>query len=534
LYRGAILFVVLLAMALGVRAWVASRLNAVEKVEQTLRSVVELELKSIDSGDTELFRTVQDAADSIWQERQINRYFSGRAAQFAPAPGLSAAERSWDIKQVQVLGGTARVDLARWFQEPAFFPTEEHPEPNSSQPAEPHSFGTTWFYRVDQDGNWYHIPPPDEYLGVPHSWHGTRLDIQATEIEAASIDPAASDLAILVSQVCLWLDCPEDVRYSLSFEDALTPQVQGTRWALPALYLTGLPETADGRAAWQRALEMWVLGALAQSQVKDNASRGDAQDSTQRIIYDQLVARIGAELGIGEPVSPDVDVLAKAVRNHRQHSLEELWDAETDPTNPEESRLLEAEIGALLDLITSRRGDRQLFLLLPALRDHPRLSAALPAVFGLDIENFTVAWHAYLSDLTGATALVSQRTPEGGDTVLPDLPLPPPPIPAPPQLPPGDHIAFICAGQIWASNADGSELVPLTSSEERFKYLHWSPDGAWIALDGPDEVVIVDKEGHERYALKPIGDESCSHVTWNPAADLRQLRESTVVELLPK
>jgi hypothetical protein len=177
---------------------------------------------------------------------------------------------------------------------------------------------------------------------------------------------------------------------------------------------------------------MWVLGALAQSQVEDGTSRGEAQKITQRFIYDQLVARIGVDLGIGEPVSPDVDVLAQAVREHRQHSLEELWDAETDPTNPEESRLLEAEIDALLDLITSRRGDRQLFLLLPALRDHPRLSAALPAVLNLDIENFTIAWHTYLSDLTGATALVSQRTPEGQDTALPDPPLPPPPNLAPP------------------------------------------------------------------------------------------------------
>ena len=450
LFRGAISFVVLVAIALGVRAWVASRLNAVEKVEQTLRSVVELELKSINGGDTELFRTVQDAADSIWQERQINRYISGPADQFAPAPGLSAAERSWDIKQVQVLGGTARVDLVRWFQEPTFYPTEEHPEPDSGQPPTPHPFGSTWFYRVDQNGAWYHIPPPDAYLGVPHSWHGTRLDIRATEIEAATIDPAAGDLAILVSQVCLWLDCPEDVRYSLSFEDALTPQVQGTRWALPALYLTGLPETADGRAAWQRAVEMWVLGALAQSQVEDSVSRGDAQEITQRFIFNQLVARIGVELGLGEPVSPDMDVLAQGVRDHRQHSLEELWFAKTDPTDPEESRLLEAEVGALLDLITSKKNSRQLFLLLPALRDHDRLSTALPAVFNLDIENFAAAWYAYLSDLTGVTALVSQRAPEGQDTIL--------------WHPDGAYVNCVApsSDSAWLASGDGNnvELLP--------------------------------------------------------------------------
>jgi hypothetical protein len=338
----------------------------------------------------------------------------------------------------------------RWFQEPTFYPTEEHPEPDSSQPPTPHPFGSTWFYRVDQNGTWYHIPPPDAYLGVPHSWHGTRLDIRATEIEAATIDPAAGDLAILVSQVCLWLDCPEDVRYSLSFEDALTPQVQGTRWALPALYLTGLPETADGRAAWQRAVEMWVLGALAQSQVEDSVSRGDAQEITQRFIFNQLVARIGVELELGEPVSPDVDVLAQGVRDHRQHSLEELWLAKTDPTDPEESRLLEAEVGALLDLITSKKNSRQLFLLLPALRDHDRLSTALPAVFNLDIENFAAAWYAYLSDLTGVTALVSQRAPEGQDTIL--------------WHPDGAYLNYVApsSDSAWLASGDGKdvELLP--------------------------------------------------------------------------
>jgi hypothetical protein len=99
-----------------------------------------------------------------------------------------------------------------------------------------------------------------------------------------------------------------------------------------------------------------------------------------------------------------------------------------------------------------------------------------------------------------------------------------------------DRIAFTWLPEIGDGGEPTSflfdlETGPLYSGTQN-RSAAWSPDGSWVALDGPDEVIIVDKEGHERYALKPQGDESCSHVTWNPTADLRQLRETAVVRLL--
>lgn len=62
---------------------------------------------------------------------------SGRADPFAPAPGLTPSDRPGEIKQVRDLGGTARVELVRWFQEPIFYPTKAHPEPAAGQSPPP-------------------------------------------------------------------------------------------------------------------------------------------------------------------------------------------------------------------------------------------------------------------------------------------------------------------------------------------------------------------------------------------------------------
>jgi Tol biopolymer transport system component len=51
----------------------------------------------------------------------------------------------------------------------------------------------------------------------------------------------------------------------------------------------------------------------------------------------------------------------------------------------------------------------------------------------------------------------------------------------------------------------------------------WSPDGAWVAFAGQDQVTIVDQEGQERFTLE--GEGACSAVAWNPAADLSGLGE---------
>ncbi len=49
----------------------------------------------------------------------------------------------------------------------------------------------------------------------------------------------------------------------------------------------------------------------------------------------------------------------------------------------------------------------------------------------------------------------------------------------------------------------------------------WSPDGAWVALVGSDQIALVDSSGQVRFRFNSPG--SCREVAWNPAADLSRL-----------
>jgi hypothetical protein len=466
LLRGVILFILLAIAGLSVHAWVNSRLDAVRRAEAELRGVVELELKSIAGGDGELFRSRQDPTAHRWQARQVARYISNPAAGsthlpskqggagelaevFTPAPWLRAAERPPEIRKVRVSGHTGRAELTRWFQSLSYTSTLPSPVP----------FRVTWFYRRDEDGIWYHTPPPEGHWGAHHSWHGIWLDIHATEAEAEVLDPIASDLAQLVSNGCRRIGCPEDDRYILSFDDALAPHVRGNRWTLPALYLTGLPEDEDALAVWQRALELWLVEALAQAQL-------DGADVTGRVIYRQLVVRLQAELGLREPVSPDVELLTAALAEGKRHALQSLWQAEYIPGETEKIQLFEAEVAALLQILETQVGLERLFALLPALHRHGYFDSVLPAVYDVDPDDFEAAWTAYLSELTGVAAVPEPTFELYGPAAV--QPLEPPPAPTPPTIPFGDQIALICNHQVWVGNLDGGDMAPLTPAGQHF------------------------------------------------------------------
>jgi Tol biopolymer transport system component len=465
LWRGIAVFVLLVAAGSGAYLWISSRLKAVEKAEAELRRIVELELTAIADGDAEIFRIRQDPSNLHWRDQQVIRYFSPEA-QFVPAPGLTPSSRPPEIEKVHFFGQTGRVELTHWFQ-----PTNP-PNGRTNQPTnQPLPFHATWFFRQNEAGTWYHVAPPDDYWGIPYSWHGSRLDIRATEVEAEALDPIADELARLMARSCDWLGCPPDARYSLSFQDVSAPQTQGDRWVLPALYLAGLPDGEQANDAWARALELWLVETLARAQVGDDAV-------TQRIFYRQLVARLKAELGLAEAVSPDVELLTEALQYGGAHPLWRLWQAEYDPDEPEETRLYEAEVAAVLDLIGEQVGSERIFELLPALGDHYRLTDVLTLLYDVSREDFTVAWSEHLSELTGVA--IAGPYPPISLSLPPDQPLEPPPTPDPPAAPPGDQIALNCDGRIWVGNVDGSDMFLLTAANLSFSGLLWSPDGRWL------------------------------------------------------
>jgi hypothetical protein len=70
----------------------------------------------------------------------------------------------------------------------------------------------------------------------------------------------------------------------------------------------------------------------------------------------------------------------------------------------------------------------------------------------------------------------------------------------------------------WAYiHAQASGTVPIYELPVPVEETHWSPDGAWVAFVGGGEVVIVDKDGQNRWV--PRHGASCFDLAWNPAFD---------------
>ncbi|MGD9099357.1 MAG: hypothetical protein PVF45_02675 [Anaerolineae bacterium] len=464
LYLGMTLLGLLVVGGLVVRSWLDNRLDAIREIEDELRSVVELELKDIANGDVELFRAVQDPTVPRWRSQQVARYFPNPIGApnvygFAPAPGLAPADRHPEIVQVRVVGRVGRVKLVHWFQ-PTFplNPTDSllarWLQAASSVTPVALPFHVTWFYRLSEDGAWYHTPPPEDHAGIPYTWHGAWLDVQASEIEDALLDPVIKDLFALAHENCQLLNCPFSAHYSLNFGDASAPQVYGNRWRLPALYLTGMPDNAVARAVWQQALKLWLVEALARSRA------GSGVDN--RVIYRQLVTQIQAELGLIEAPPLDVETLTQALLAGEHHFVQDLWEAEYIPNDPKGNQLLDVEVTVLLRWLQERIGAERTFALLPSLRRAQRLDIALLTVYSTAFPELEREWLVHLSALTGVlpTPQVAYRLPRSS--------------------PPGDQIALLCNDRVWVGNADGSDHAPLTAPGWPFSELYWSPDGRWL------------------------------------------------------
>jgi hypothetical protein len=378
--------------------------------------------------------SLQDPADPAWQERQIAR-FRQREQVFVPAPGLCAAERPAAILDIHYFGDTGRAEISQWFKR-----CPENVAAGTGWQADAVPFHTTWFFARDESGSWHHTAPPADYWGIPFSWHGNRLTVRAMEIEAERIDPSARDLAILVSQACLWMECPEADRYTISFEDVVAPEVREGAWILPALYLTGLPATENSLAVWEDVLAKWTVEQLILSQVGD-------KDLSKRIVYHQLAAGLLARLGLeGNPdVSPftiDVALLARVLREETQHPLWSLWYVIDVPSDPAWTATYNTEIAAFLKFLEGKVGPNRVYALLPALGQYRRVSDALNSIYGLDEVEINHEWLRFLQQHTGVPlmpGLFAVPSDSGGRLTVP----------------PGAELRSLPAGIKFVANSTG-------------------------------------------------------------------------------
>jgi dipeptidyl aminopeptidase/acylaminoacyl peptidase len=182
--------------------------------------------------------------------------------------------------------------------------------------------------------------------------------------------------------------------------------------------------------------------------------------------------------------------------------------------------LLAAEVAALVTLIEEQVGTAQLFELLPAMHEYARFDEVLLTVLETDPGAFKTAWAARLSELTGVATVPEPAVPFY--VPIPDQPLKPPPLPSPPTSP-GNQIALLCDSQIWVGNLDGSQLIPLTASGERYSSPLWSPDGSWLlttwrhrASWAASALYLLAANGQEGRLLTDEPDQAAWPVGWSP------------------
>jgi hypothetical protein len=326
--RGLVVLLLLAVIGLGVRGLIAARQRAMDEVEAELRATVQLELRSIESSDVELFNSVQDPSDTEWRAAQMARFFSAADNDYTPAPGMVPARRPSEIAQVDLAGRSAQVEVTFWFDYAAHGGSRgARPDPTPEVQRSPgqgqvqpdldvgtYPFTSTWFYQRTEQGDWFHVAPQDQAWRAPYStssgarrvgatpaltsdgqltvtaptrsdtikipgledgslvtipapdWSGPLLQVEATQSEAPLIDPVAVELGRLVSQACDGLNCPFDARYRLRFDDVPAPQRAGNRWTLPTTYLAGRPKDKSAQSAWTHALQLWIVEALVRAQ----------------------------------------------------------------------------------------------------------------------------------------------------------------------------------------------------------------------------------------------------------------------------
>ncbi len=502
----AVLIGIFAIIGLGFRVWTTARQRVVGEAEAQLRAAVELELRAIAERDVELFRGRQDPDDKTWVDRQLVRYLSPSAERFTPAPGLGRAERPPEIDELTLDGRSGRVALVFWFH--------EGPERGGELP-----FSLNWYYDQDKDGDWYHVAPPRSEPRLPNPGDHPALAISATQAEADLLAPIATELGDLVDRSCEWLGCPDEVVYRLVFADVPEPQVRGDRWMLPTLALAGRPSGEDSRAAWKRALGRWVVEALARTVVRD-------QTLTQRFVFRPLVARLAGVVGLRQPSSRNVALLAQALAEGRQHLPDEIWYAERQAMShdAEVTRLLDEEAAALVDLLEARFGTERLLQLLPGELQRGDRAGAFP-IQNLDGEGLAADWFAYLTQLTGqqiAPFSTFHRVPPVAE-----------PLQSPHQLPPladsvasveDGQLALVCDGRVWLGDADAASFIPLTARGERFADPRWSPDGRWLVvrwLHTPGEaysaLYLLAADGSEARLLTDDQAADVSSVAFDPS-----------------
>jgi hypothetical protein len=436
---------VLLSVGVGLYVWWCGRREALATVEAEVQAVAQLELRALAEGDTELYLGLQNDADPNWHQAQQARA-AGDALLPPPLPGLTSTA-AYSVENARVVGDAARVEVVRMAGLPG---------------GEMAPFRAVRFYRRNDDGRWLHTRADPDYTGHVIIWSGQRVKIVSFAADRDWVGPIASELESLAERFCSFagiVPCQHRVPLTVDFTGTLDTAVE-PEGVLPAPFVVGTPDDEAARAVWEVGVRELLFEHLIVRETGQSLASDQGWPRSGEVFRARLHQWLRAEVGLSEPISPDLDLIGEALDAGDWIPLGALWHY-TFADDDDRRRLAEAEIDLLLAFIAEEYGRSQVARPLHALRLVPRLEALIWQALGETWPNFEHRHAAYVREVTGR-----------------------------PFEPLGEAAPFAeydlvatCEGpsSLWGLRLDRPEMAPLLASAG-FSLHSWAPDGARLLV----------------------------------------------------
>jgi WD40 repeat protein len=309
-------------------------------------------------GDRELYLSLQDENYPAWKEVQEDIVdlgpFPSSAREGVPAMGIA-------IVDSRIVGDRASIEI----RYTAALPSGERA-----------SFRAVRFYRYASDGRWLHTKADPTYGGETVSLTREHVEVTVLSEDADWMQPLVSALEDTVYRFCELSPCRQPSPLKLDLAATLDEDTAPDDGTLPAPFLVGVPENETALNVWSNGLQTFALDILIAREIgslSDDAEEGE-------ILRNRLRAWFLGKLGLGEALSPDVEVVRDAIEEGTWIPLESAWALPPDDVR---RPLAEAETDLLLAFVEQTYGSSAVAALPQALRDHESAEAALAEVAGV-------------------------------------------------------------------------------------------------------------------------------------------------------
>jgi WD40 repeat protein len=351
-------FLALVVIAGGIHIFWRGRQRNLAQAEAQVRQVAELELRALAEGDRELYLGLQDYYDRSWKRAQEAYFDTGGLP--LPLHGATTSVTT-SVGSARIVGDRAQVEILHTTTLPS---------------GEEASFRALRFYHLRDDGRWLHTSVDPDVGGIIRTFVLDDIEITAFERDAEWIDPLTTNMVAGAYRFCRLASCRRSLSLELNLAANLEDAAEPDDATLPAPFLVGAPENEAARAAWEASLGQFLVDRLVARETRP----GSEDDHRGALFEERLRAWLKAEIGIGEPVFPDLELVRGALEHGGLVPTWALW--RVPPDDPDRS-LAAAQIDLLLTSIEEDYGAPAVAGLVHALRGADHLSDVLGSIGGL-------------------------------------------------------------------------------------------------------------------------------------------------------